>query len=187
MKVKGLIIELIYCDPDAEVTCVTYENEDEDADEFALNIRVLEYYEDNVDLVLDNLNVGRFNEDQVFEILRGKVLDWAKDKDLLHEENAEKQFLKFVEEVFEFRDEWLLFAHEYNKCSYGEADNDPEVIELRHNMKLEMGDIFVTLLILCDQLYLDPVDCLGRAYEKIKDRKGKTINGQFIKSEDLED
>ena len=185
MKVKDLIMELIYCDPDAEVKCVTDENENEDADEFVLNIRTLEDYEDNVDLVLDNLNVGRFNEDQVFEILREKVLDWAKDKELLHDKNAEKQFLKFMEEVFEFRDEWLLFVHEYNKCSYGEANNNPEVVELRGNMKLEMGDIFVTLIILCDQLNMDPVDCLARAYEKIKDRKGKTINGVFIKQEDL--
>lgn len=185
MKVKDLIMKLIYCDPDAVVKCVTYKNANEDADEFALNIRTLEDYEDNVDLVLDNLDVSRVNEDQVFEILRGKVLDWAKDKDLLHADIAEKQFLKFMEEVFEFRDEWLLFVHEYNKCSYGEADNDPEVVELRGNMKLEMGDVFVTLIILCDQLNMDPVDCLGRAYEKIKDRKGKTINGVFIKQEDL--
>lgn len=173
MKVKDLIMELIYCDPDAEVKCVTYENEDEYADEFALNIRVLEDYEDNVDLVLDNLNVGRFNEDQVFEILRGKVLDWGKDKDLLHEENAEKQFMKFVEEVFEFKSEMDL--------SY----NDPYVDEAVKRMELEMGDIFVTLIILCSQLNLDPVDCLARAYEKIKDRKGKTINGVFIKEGDL--
>ena len=171
MKVKDLIMKLIYCEPDAEVGCVTYENANEDADEFALNIRVLEDYEDNVDLVLDNLDVGRFNEDQVFEILRNKVLDWAKNKNLLHDKNAEKQFLKFIEEVFEFRDEWLLFVHAYNKCSYGEADNDPAVVTRRGNMKTEMGDIFVTLIILCDQLNLDPVDCLGRAYEKIKDRK----------------
>lgn len=121
----------------------------------------------------------------MFEKLSKKIIKWAKDRDLLHRKNAPKQFLKFIEEVFEFRDEWLLFVHEYNKCSYGEADNDPEVVELRGNMKLEMGDIFVTLLILCDQLNLDPVDCLGRAYEKIKDRKGKTINGVFIKEGDL--
>ena len=105
-------MELIYVDPDAEVTCVTYENENEDADEFALNIKTLEDYEDNVDLVLDNLNVGRFNEDQVFEILRGKVIDWGKSKDLLHEENAGKQFTKFMEEFFEFRDEWTLYVDE---------------------------------------------------------------------------
>ena len=185
MKVKDLIMKLIYCDPEAVVKCVTYKNANEDADEFALNIRTLEDYEDNVDLVLDNLDVGRVNEDQVFEILREKVLAWGKDKDLLHDDISEKQFMKFMEEVFEFRDEWLLFVHEYNKCSYGEARNTPEVVALRENMKLEMGDIFVTLIILSEQLNLDPVDCLGRAYEKIKDRKGKTINGVFIKEGDL--
>ena len=185
MKVKDLIMELIYVDPDAEVKCVTYENEDEDADEFALNIRVLEDYEDNVDLVLDNLGISKNDYNGTFDNLRNKVLDWGRSKDLLHYENSEKQFLKFMEEVLEFRDEWLLYVHEYNKIDYGEADNDPEVIELRHNMKLEMGDIFVTLLILCDQLNLDPVECLYKAYEKIKDRRGETINGVFIKEGDL--
>ena len=178
MKIKDLIMKLIYCDPEAEVKCVTYKNANEDADEFALNIRTLEDYEDNVDLVLDNLDVGRVNEDQVFEILREKVLAWGKDKDLLHDDIAEKQFMKFMEEVFEFRDEWIL-------CKY--AINNQILSKQRIEMKLEMGDIFVTLIILCDQLNLDPVDCLYKAYEKIKDRTGETINGQFIKSEDLED
>lgn len=176
MKVKDLIMKLIYCDPEAEVSCVTYKNANEDADEFALNIRTLEDYEDNVDLVLDNLDIGRVNEDQVFEILRNKVLEWAKDKDLLHEDIAGKQFLKFMEEVFEFRDEWILCKN---------AINNQILSKQMAKMKLEMGDIFVTLIILCDQLVLDPVDCLDRAYEKIKDRKGKTIRGVFIKEEDL--
>ena len=48
-----------------------------------------------------------------------------------------------------------------------------------------MGDIFVTLIILCEQIGIDPVYCLSKAYEKISKRTGKTINGQFIKSEDL--
>lgn len=48
-----------------------------------------------------------------------------------------------------------------------------------------MGDIFVTLIILCEQIGIDPVECLEMAYEKISKRKGKTINGQFIKEEDL--
>ena len=187
MKVKDLIMELIYCDPEAEVTCVTYKNANEDADEFALNIRTLEDYEDNVDLVLDNLDIGRVNEDQVFEILRGKVLDWGKSKDLLHEENAGKQFMKFMEEVFEFRDEWTLYVDElnFNGCSFGGIDDNFYLCELADKMILEMGDIFVTLIILCEQLEMDPVDCLARAYEKIKDRTGKTINGVFIKQEDL--
>ena len=178
-------MELIYCDPDAEVKCVTYENESEDADEFALNIRTLEDYEDNVDLVLDDLGISGVDVNGTFDNLRNKVLDWGKSKDLIHYENAEKQFLKFMEEVFEFKDEWLLYASEYNVSGCEEADNDLAVVEHRYNMKMEMGDIFVTLIILCDQLDIYPVDCLAMAYEKIKDRKGKTINGTFIKSEDL--
>lgn len=185
MKVKDLIMELIYCDPDAEVKARTYKSDSRHAEVYNLRIKDVENYPKNVDLIIDSLDHIKFSENTIFEELEEKVLDWAKDKDLLHEDIAEKQFLKFTEEVFEFRDEWLLYVHEYNKIDYGEADNDPEVVELRHNMKVEMGDIFVTLIILCDQLNLDLVDCLDRAYEKIKDRKGKTINGVFIKEEDL--
>ena len=48
-----------------------------------------------------------------------------------------------------------------------------------------MGDIFVTLIILCEQLGITPIECLEFAYKKISKRKGKTINGVFIKEEDL--
>ena len=183
MKVKDLIMELIYCDPDAEVTCVTYKNANEDADEFALNIRTLEDYEDNVDLVLDDLGISGIDDNRTFDNLRNKVLDWGKSKDLLHEENADKQFMKFVEEVFEFKSE-MDYLTRIGQSSE-EVYSDYEQIEAQENMKLEMGDIFVTLIILCDQLDIYPVDCLARAYGKIKDRTGKTINGVFIKQEDL--
>lgn len=109
-----------------------------------------------------------------FEQLQEKVLSWANDKDLLHEENAEKQFMKFIEEVFEFKTEFDI-----NYCP-GRVRKG-----LKHNLKLEMGDIFVTLIILYEQIGIDPVECLEMAYEKIKNRAGKTINGQFIKEEDL--
>ena len=187
MKVKDLIMKLIYCDPEADVKARTYKSDSRHAEVYNLRIKDVENYPKNVDLIIDSLDHIKFSENTIFEELGEKVLDWGKNKDLLHEENAEKQFLKFVEEIFEFRDEWLLFIHEYNKCSYGEADNDPEVVELRGNMKLEMGDIFVTLIILCEQLNMDPVTCLERAYKKISKRKGKTINGTFVKEEDLED
>lgn len=122
-----------------------------------------------------------------FEDLQKLTLEWAEDKDLLHEENAEKQFMKFIEEVFEFKTEldvWKLykkFKHDENI----EQDFSIEEIERWKNLKLEMGDIFVTLVILCEQLGIDSVACLKMAYEKIKDRCGKTINGTFVKSEDL--
>ena len=118
-----------------------------------------------------------------FGELKELVLEWAKDKDLLHEENSEKQFMKFIEEVFEFKSEmdYLKIMGQNTADVY----EDYEYIETQENMKLEMGDIFVTLIVLCKQLGIDCAECLEMAYEKISKRKGKTIDGIFVKEEDL--
>ena len=42
-----------------------------------------------------------------------------------------------------------------------------------------------SLLAICHSLKLDVQDCLQHAYNQIKDRKGKMINGVFVKEEDL--
>lgn len=110
-----------------------------------------------------------------FGELKELVLEWADDKDLLHSENADKQFGKFIEEVFEFKTEMDFYS---NKAEILKSIN-------KEYMEDEMGDIFITLIILCEDLGIDPVVCLEMAYEKISKRTGKTINGQFIKSEDL--
>ena len=110
-----------------------------------------------------------------FRMLQTDVLMWARDKDLLHAENADKQFMKFIEEVFEFKTEMdIIDLLGENELAY-------------NDMELEMGDIFVTLIILCEQIGIDPEECLSMAYEKISKRKGRTINGIFYKQEDLED
>lgn len=108
-----------------------------------------------------------------FGELKELVLEWADDKDLLHEENSDKQFMKFVEEVFEFKTEFDDKRRFATEC-----------VDIK-NLKLEMGDIFVTLIILCEDLEIDPVVCLEMAYKKISKRQGKTINGMFYKDEDL--
>lgn len=120
-----------------------------------------------------------------FKELQEKVLEWADSHDLLHEENADKQFLKFIEEVFEFKSEFDYLERIGQDPS--ECYSDYDQIETQENMQLEMGDIFVTLIILCKQLGIEPQECLELAYDKIKNRKGKTINGCFIKAEDLHD
>lgn len=130
---------------------------------------------------------GKRMNNKSFGELKELVLEWAEDKDLLHSENADKQFMKFVEEVFEFKTEmdiWKLykkFKHDENI----EQDFSIEEVERWKNLKLEMGDIFVTLIVLCKQLGIDCVECLQLAYDKISKRKGKTVNGLFIKEEDL--
>ena len=123
-----------------------------------------------------------------FEELESKVLDWADSHDLLHEENADKQFMKFIEEVFEFKTEMDIW-HLYKKFKHNEKirqDFSIEEFERWKNLKLEMGDIIVTLIILCKNLGIDPMECLEIAYNKIKDRKGKIVVGKFMKAEDLE-
>lgn len=100
-----------------------------------------------------------------FEELKENIEQWGNDKNLIHYENRFKQFEKVVEEVFELKEEII-------------EDN-------LDNMKLEMGDCLVTLIILSKQLGIDIVDCLEQAYNKIKFRKGKTIDGKFVKEEDL--
>lgn len=119
-----------------------------------------------------------------FEQLQEKVLEWADDKDLLHSENAEKQFMKFIEEVFEFNVEMVAGLNYIKQCEYIGTSLDHNLKKIR-NLKLEMGDIFVTLIILCKDLEIDPVVCLEMTYKKISKRQGKTINGTFVKSEDL--
>ena len=108
-----------------------------------------------------------------FTQLERLVLEWGEEKDLLHKENADKQFMKFIEEVFEFKTELDVYD------LFGYVDLNFK------NMKTEMGDIFVTLIILCKQLGITPAECLELAYNKISKRKGKTINGIFVKEEDL--
>lgn len=108
-----------------------------------------------------------------FEELKTKVEEWADDKDLLHEENADKQFMKFVEEVFEFKFE-MDFISQKSNCKEPTLD-----------LKLELGDVMVTLIILSKQLNIDIVECLQLAYDKISKRKGVTKDGIFIKEEDL--
>lgn len=112
-----------------------------------------------------------------FEELKTKVEEWADDKDLLHEENADKQFMKFIEEVFEFKREIDI-----SNLRRLVGDNKDFI---SRDINLEMGDIFVTLIILCKQLGIDCVECLQLAYDKISKRRGKTIDGIFIKEEDL--
>jgi len=58
---------------------------------------------------------------------------------------------------------------------------------IRNNDRDEMidayGDILVTLIMGCACADLDLVDCLGHAYEQIKDRKGYLgPDGIFVKS-----
>lgn len=90
---------------------------------------------------------------------------WAMDKNLQNADSS-KQFLKVVEEVGE--------------VAAALARNDKEMLTDG------IGDVVVTLIILASQNGLSLEECLQTAYNEIKGRKGKTINGVFVKESDLE-
>jgi NTP pyrophosphatase (non-canonical NTP hydrolase) len=50
-----------------------------------------------------------------------------------------------------------------------------------------IGDMFVVLTILSQQIGVNIEYCVGAAYEEIKDRRGKMINGIFVKESDLKE
>jgi NTP pyrophosphatase (non-canonical NTP hydrolase) len=53
----------------------------------------------------------------------------------------------------------------------------------RADLKDGIGDSIVTLIILALQSGLSATECLESAYNEIKDRKGKTVDGVFIKEQ----
>ena len=94
------------------------------------------------------------------------TIDWAQKRNLIHRDNANKQMLKVMEEVGE-----LAAALAKGK--------ELETVDA-------IGDSFVTLIILAAQLGYDPELCLEAAYNEIANRKGKTVNGVFLKNDDYE-
>lgn len=99
------------------------------------------------------------------DVLTESIKKWAIERNL-HEADYNKQFLKLSEEVGE-----LAQALAKNK-------NEEEIKE-------EIGGIYVVLTILSMQLGLEVRDCIKYEYDKIINRKGKMVNGVFVKEEDL--
>jgi len=95
--------------------------------------------------------------------MKEKILNWAKERNLLDPLNKQKQFIKLIEEVGEL--------------AQGIAKND--IVQIIDSI----GDVQVVLIILAELYNLDSDKCLESAYIQIKDRKGKTVNGIFIKDE----
>lgn len=73
----------------------------------------------------------------------------------------------------------LKLGEEYGELCAGMARSDMDKVAD------SVGDMFVVMTILCAQLGLDFQTCVLLAYNEIKDRKGKMINGVFVKEADL--
>lgn len=96
--------------------------------------------------------------------LTNRIQGWAVDRNL-HTADYVKQALKLGEEFGEL-------------CQGIVKGNEEQI-------KDSLGDMYVVMTILSMQLGLEIEDCVYHAYDEIKDRKGKMVDGIFIKESDL--
>lgn len=113
--------------------------------------------------LMDAVNYIQKLQTQQKDNIQEKVIEWAKERQLVKLGNAPKQLIKLSEEVGELGSAFL--KNDFNE------------------IKDAIGDIQIVLMILSEQLGIDYNKCLEDAYNVIKDRKGKTINGTFVKDE----
>jgi NTP pyrophosphatase (non-canonical NTP hydrolase) len=97
--------------------------------------------------------------------LENRIIEWANERGLLDATTPDKQLSKLHEEIGEWVEE------------YETGTMQGEVLEL--------GDIYVVLVNLAAARGLSLEYCGWRAYEKIKGRKGRVVDGTFVKESDL--
>lgn len=107
-------------------------------------------------------NSSQRSDAPTFDQLITLVTNWAQEKDLMKSWNASRQMLKVTEEVGELAG------------SIAKSKEEDTIDAL--------GDTFVTLIILAGQLGIDPTHALNHAYNVIKNRTGKTVDGVFVKN-----
>lgn len=91
-----------------------------------------------------------------------KVITWGEARKIVQNATAMSQAIKTLEETTELLD----------------AINKDDIDEIKD----AVGDIVVTLIMVCAVKDIDLVTCLDGAYQQIKDRKGYlTPQGTFIK------
>lgn len=89
-----------------------------------------------------------------------RIYNWFDEKNL---HDPIMQFAKLNEEVGEI-------AHELTRGNYDTTE-----------MKDSLGDVYVTLVGMAHHLGLDLSKCINMAYQEIKDRTGKVVDGSFVK------
>lgn len=133
------------------------------------------------------------------------IENWAKEKGLLVPENTPKQYLKFLEEVGETAHEILHENWDKAKLEFGDIavtaiiiskqlkiELHPAISKFDNTVGFELVVRYISsttinkfflfeLSRLALGYKLDLTECLNLAWDKIKDRTGKTENGTFIK------
>lgn len=91
------------------------------------------------------------------------IAQWHRDRNLIDGSTDKDQYMKLIQEAGELSD---------NICKGRDIRDD-------------IGDMMVVLINIATRNGLSMEECLAVAYDDIKDRKGKMIDGVFVKEADL--
>lgn len=117
------------------------------------------YYDNHVDG--RTVQSGSNNSEGTFDLIR----TWARERGIYDKGNSITQYAKLQEEAGELARALL-------------KNDKPEIID-------SIGDIVVVLTNLAELEGLRIEDCTRVAYDVIAKRKGKMVNGTFVKQESL--
>lgn len=92
-----------------------------------------------------------------------RIKQWHHDRNLIEGSDDKTQFAKLIQEAGELSD---------NICKGKDIRDD-------------IGDMMVVLINIAERNSLSLTECLEVAYNDIKDRKGRMIDGVFVKEADL--
>lgn len=98
------------------------------------------------------------------DTLAANITGWAHDRNLIEGSTTQAQFVKLIEEIGEL--------------AAGIAKNRPVQVQD------SIGDAFVVLTILAAQSGFDMQTCVSFAWDEIKHRKGRMVDGIFVKDGD---
>jgi len=91
-----------------------------------------------------------------------QIKRWHYDRNLIEGATDKDQVCKLIQEVGELSD---------NVCKQKDIRDD-------------IGDIIVVLINIAERNNVSLTECLDKAYDDIKDRKGMMVDGIFVKEED---
>lgn len=95
------------------------------------------------------------------DILEKNIVQWHHDRNLIEGATDKDQFMKLIQECGELSD---------NICKQRDIRDD-------------IGDIIVVLINITERHGLTLEECMQVAYDDIKDRKGRMVDGVFLKEE----
>ena len=126
-------------------------------------------------------------ESMNYEQLSALVIKWGEDKGIFAKSTPLRQLDKTQEELNETKGALEKLASLTNQEILDDVllSDDFGNISLEEDALAEakdgIGDMLVTIILLAKMVNMDSVDCLEAAYNVIKKRTGKMVDGQFVK------